>query len=191
MTQAIQTSTTRRQFSKLLAGLAGAATATVSATAFASPDDDSALLRLAARAVEAGRAGNANNQEIHQRGLDEYWRDEFNRLRYLEPTDGRMLTEQEAWDRVAETPRGKECLRLEDLRDGHWDRAAKLLEQLLAIPAHTEGGREAKVAALLCVLGAEWQDRDQEVGWDILMVRGLLIDLVGGDAAASLRDQFA
>jgi hypothetical protein len=52
-----------------------------------------------------------------------------------------------------------------------------------AIPAKPEAGRKAKVlVCLACVL--DWRERHDQV-------RRLLIDLVGGESADSLRNQFA
>jgi hypothetical protein len=66
--------------------------------------------------------------------LDDWWRAEFKRLRFYEPTDGRMLSEQEAWDRVAETPQGRECVRLEDLRDTeYWKARMRMHSAIYAV----------------------------------------------------------
>jgi hypothetical protein len=68
---------------------------------------------------------------------------------------------------------------------------SKLIEEMWAIPAQTDAGRKSKVLVLLtCVLGGEWRDRDDQVDYRTLTARQLLIDLVGGEAAASLREQF-
>jgi hypothetical protein len=69
---------------------------------------------------------------------------------------------------------------------------SKLIEEMWAIPAQTDAGRKAKVLVLLaCVLGGEWRDRDDQVDYRTLTARQLLIEFVGGEAGASLRDQFA
>jgi len=188
--QATSKTTTRRQFATWLAAATAGAAAAIPATALASPDDDSALLQLEEQVFEAYWAGHAKNEEIYQLGLDEHWWAEFRRLR--QEKDGQILSEQEAWDVVAATPEGRECVRLEELRDGHWDRMAGLIDRMWALPAKTEAGRKAKALVLLvCVLGAEWQDRDEEADWHVLKARRLLIDLVGGEAAESLRESFA
>ncbi|MGL3208316.1 hypothetical protein [Bradyrhizobium sp. BR 1433] len=188
MTQAIRTSTTRRQFSKLLAGLAGAAAVPVAAMAAASPDDDSALLRLEEKIFDAWRAAIAPYEEIHR--LDDIWRREAGRL-YEEMKQGRLtLTDDERWQIVWAMPEWKEHGRLVELSNGHFDRMFDLIDEMWALPAYTEAGRKAKVAvALYCVL--DWRDRDDELDYRELMARRLLIELVGGEAASSLRESFA
>jgi hypothetical protein len=64
------------------------------------------------------------------------------------------------------------------------------IDQMLAIPAHTEAGRHAKVTVVLvCVLN--WRDTDDRVSRQTLIARQLFADLVGGEAGKSLREQFA
>jgi hypothetical protein len=37
----------------------------------------------------------------------------------------------------------------------------------------------------------DWRAGNREVDWEIKMARDLMIEFVGGEAAAQLRDQFA
>jgi hypothetical protein len=37
----------------------------------------------------------------------------------------------------------------------------------------------------------DWRDRDDEVGWRVLVMRQPLADLVGGEAGRNMREQFA
>jgi hypothetical protein len=65
-----------------------------------------------------------------------------------------------------------------------------LIDEMWALPAHTPEGRRAKVLVLLvCVLGQEWTAIDERTGDSELMARNLLIEFVGGEPGAQLRDQ--
>jgi hypothetical protein len=67
-----------------------------------------------------------------------------------------------------------------------------LIKQMFATPAHTAEGRRAKVIVLLgCVLGDDWRRVDEETDYPEQMARTMLIEFVGGEPAAQLRDQFA
>ena len=53
-------------------------------------------------------------------------------------------------------------------------------------------GRRAKATVLLCcVLDDGWRGRDEETEYPERLARNLLIEFVGGELAAQLRDQFA
>jgi len=60
-----------------------------------------------------------------------------------------------------------------------------------AIPALTPVGRRAKVLVALRVLPDEWRDHDEKAEYGILQARQLLIEFIGGEPGAQLRDQFA
>ena len=67
-----------------------------------------------------------------------------------------------------------------------------LIKQMFAIPAHTAEGRRARATILLgCVLGDDWRGRDEETEYPSGWPANLLIEFVGGELAAQLRDQFA
>jgi hypothetical protein len=67
-----------------------------------------------------------------------------------------------------------------------------LIKQMFAIPAHTAEGRRAKATILLgCVLGDDWRGRDEETEYPSGWPANLLIEFVGSELAAQLRDQFA
>jgi hypothetical protein len=183
----MQTPTTRRQFSKFLAAMAGA-TAAVPATAFASPDDDSELLKLEEEIFDAWWAVNAHNDEIAR--LDDIRRDEYERLLAQEKAEGRFIGYEERWQAASSTPDGRELARLVTITTQHAERMTSLIDKVWAIPAHTEAGRQAKAdVAICCVL--DWRDRDDEVGWRVRTTRRLLADLVGGEAGRNMREQFA
>jgi hypothetical protein len=164
-----QTSTSRREFARWLA-TAGAGTVIAAlATAFASPDDDSAR-RLARR------------QRAHRR--DRAARECAKSFEF------RILTDENRWHLVRSTPEYQEHDRLVTLRNQHSERMASLIDKLLDIPAKTEAGRQAKAdVAICCVL--DLRDLDDEVGWRVKTTRRLLLDLVGGEAGKNMRRQFA
>ena len=60
-----------------------------------------------------------------------------------------------------------------------------------AIPALTPEGRRAKVLVALGMLPVAWRERDEEADYGILETRQLLIEFIGGEPGAQLRDQFA
>jgi hypothetical protein len=67
-----------------------------------------------------------------------------------------------------------------------------LIREMWALPAHTADGRRAKVQVLLvCILGQEWTGVDEQTGYPEQMARDMLIEFVGGEPGAQLRDQFA
>jgi hypothetical protein len=66
-----------------------------------------------------------------------------------------------------------------------------LIKEMLVTPAHTADGRRAKVQVLLvCILGQEWTGIDEQTDYPERMARDLLIEFVGGEPGAMLRDQF-
>ncbi len=60
-----------------------------------------------------------------------------------------------------------------------------------ATPAHTPEGRRAKVLVALRLLPDEWREIDEQTDYGIREVRQLLIEFVGGEPGAQLREQFA
>lgn len=178
----------------LLAGLVAAAPAAAiaslpSVTALAaSPDDDSALLRLEEQIFEAWWAANEHNDEIQR--LDAVRRAEYDRRLEEEKAKCQYLSAVARWDAVNSTPDGRELDRLVILSDQHYERMAGLIDKMWAIPAKTELGRSAKVSVLLsCIL--DWRKPDEEMDWRKLMARRLLVDFVGGEEAESFREIYA
>jgi hypothetical protein len=89
-------------------------------------------------------------------------------------------------------PECREHNRLANLQRPFYDRMDALIKQMFATPAHTAEGRRAKVMVLLvCILGDDWRQVDEQTDYRELMTRNLLIELVGGEPAKQLRDQFA
>ncbi|MES5485036.1 hypothetical protein QMZ05_19955 [Bradyrhizobium sp. INPA03-11B] len=100
------------------------------------------------------------------------------------------LTHDERWEIVWAMPEWKEHDRLVELSNEHFDRMFGLIDAMWAIPARTEAGRKSKVLVLLaCVL--DLRGHDDELDYRDLLGRRLLIEFVGGEAAASLRESFA
>ena len=157
----------------------------------ASPLDDSALLALEEQIFEQYWAATAYDDEIIR--LSEIWTAESKRL-YAASFDAEgnsSLTPQQRWDIVTALPESIEHNRLCRLQDPFYARMDALIKQMFATPAHTAEGRRAKATVLLgCVMGDEWRRVDAETDYPELMVRNLLIEFVGGEPGAQLRDQF-
>jgi hypothetical protein len=89
-------------------------------------------------------------------------------------------------------PERIESTRLIDLQDAFYSRMDALVKQMFATPAHTAEGRRAKATVLLdVIMGDDWRRADEETDYPQMMARRLLIEFVGGEPAAQLRDQFA
>jgi hypothetical protein len=101
------------------------------------------------------------------------------------------LGHQERWNLVTEMPECIEHNRLCRLQDPFYAEMDAPIKQMIATPAHTPEGRRAKVLVLLvCILGEEWTGIDQQTDYPTLMARNLLIEFVGGEPGAQLREQF-
>jgi hypothetical protein len=99
------------------------------------------------------------------------------------------LTEKERWAIVLAMPEAKEHDRLVTLAQPHHDRVIELIEQMWAIPTTTPEGRRAKFSVLLDhVMGNGWLERDAD--WHIELARRMMIEFVGGEPTAQLREQF-
>ncbi|MGY4504224.1 hypothetical protein ACVWYH_008181 [Bradyrhizobium sp. GM24.11] len=190
--QAIQTPTTRRQFSKwLAAATAGAGAAAVAApvtTLAAAPSDDSPLLQLHEQIFEAWWAANEHNDEIHR--LIKARDAKYEQLLQEETAARQYRSMDDRWAFVWSMPEGRELDRLITSSQEHYDRMAGLIDDMWAIPAVTEAGRSAKVSVVLsCIL--DWREPDEETDWRELMARRLLVDFVGGAEAQSFREIYA
>jgi hypothetical protein len=103
-----------------------------------------------------------------------------------------VLCPQERWNFVGEMPECVEHNRLCELQEMFNLKKDALIKQMFATPARTAEGRRAKVIVLLgCVIGDEWRLDDKETEYRELMARNMLIEFVGGEPAAQLRDQLA
>jgi hypothetical protein len=87
-----------------------------------------------------------------------------------------------------------ECIensRLCRLQEPVYAKMDSLIREMWAMPAHTAEGRRAKVQVLLvCILGQEWTVIDEETDYPVQMARDMLLELVGGEPGAQLREQF-
>jgi hypothetical protein len=66
--------------------------------------------------------------------------------------------------------------------------------KMWALPAQTPEGKRSKLLVLVgFILGEEWrhQDEHEKTSYEIMRARSLMIELVGGEPAQQLRDQFA
>jgi hypothetical protein len=89
-------------------------------------------------------------------------------------------------------PEFKEYMRLREVQELERARADDLVKQMWEIKAQTPEGRRAKLLVLLGYVmeGEEWR-RSFDEPFDITLARDLMIEFVGGEPAAQLRDQFA
>jgi hypothetical protein len=173
--------------------IAGTAVPSVASKAAALPADDSALLALEEQILEQYELGTAYHDEIFR--LSDIWQAESERL-YKEALSGEVqtgtyLTPQERWDLVTAMPECAEHSRLVKLQDVHFGKMEDLVKQMWAIPAQTPEGRRAKVLVALRMLPDRWRVVDEEADYGIRETRQLLIEFVGGEPGAQLRDQFA
>ena len=183
----------RRAFLSASAGAAAAVAAVAVPKALASPLDDSALVKLEEQIFEQYEGACAFDAEILR--LSEIWTAE-GRRRYDEALSkeaqaGKYLTPEQRWDLVTEMAESKEHDRLCRLRDIHLVKMEALVKQMWAIPALTPEGRRAKVLVALRLLPDHWREVDEKTDYGVLEARQLLIEFVGGEPGASLRDQFA
>jgi hypothetical protein len=90
-----------------------------------------------------------------------------------------------------------ECIeheRLTDLQDAQWSAADELVSRMWALPAQTPEGRRSKLLVLLGFIMDEFWRYDDDHGktsYEIKRARSLMIEFVGGDPSAQLRDQFS
>ena len=80
--------------------------------------------------------------------------------------------------------------RLCKLQDVHFAKMDDLVKQMWAIPALTPEGRRAKVLVALRMLPDHGREDDGNTDYAELMGRNLLIEFIGGEPGAMLRDQF-
>jgi hypothetical protein len=172
--------------------IAGTAVATVAECAAAAVQpDDSALLELEERIFEQHELATAYDAEIIR--LSAIWQTESHRL-YMESLDSEgncPLGPQERWNLVTEMPACIEHSRLVELQEPHYLEMDKLIRKMWETPAHTPEGRRAKLLVLLgVILDDDWRVHDGDVNYEIQRARDLMIEFVGGEPAAQLRDQF-
>jgi hypothetical protein len=186
--------TSRRRFLAVAAASSAVSAGSLAVAAMpAAPQDDRKLLELEEQIFEQYNGACAFDDEIIR--LSKIWTAEIDRI-YKEALvreilHGECLTSEERWKLVTDTPECREHSRLCTLQEPFLARMDALINQMYATPAHTAEGRHAKVMVLLCILGEEWRENDDETDYPQLMGRRLLIELVGGEPGERLRDQFA
>lgn len=101
------------------------------------------------------------------------------------------MTSDEIWACVKAMPEAQEHTRLVLLKHSIFCKRYELMQQMEAIPASTPEGRRAKLLVLLNFrVDSEWRVCDEDAIGDIPAVRSLLIEFVGGESGAVLREQF-
>ncbi|MDR3449080.1 MAG: hypothetical protein P4M15_04935 [Alphaproteobacteria bacterium] len=175
--------------------IVSAAALTAGSKAIASvQSDDSVLLDLEEKIFEHQAAATGYDAEIERLGavVQSEGRRLYDEALAEEVRQGRYLTPDERWNRVSAMPESKERSRLIELQDAHWYAMDESINQMWATPAHTPEGRRAKVLVLLgAILGDDWRSGDWHCEYETKRARSLLIELVGGEPAKQLRDQFA
>jgi hypothetical protein len=186
---------TRRLAMNMIVNAAAIAAATTAVTA--SPIEqrsaDAALLEMEEQIFQHNEAAEAINPELDRLGA--IWRGEMKRLYEAAVVAGNVVeTEDRRLEQVLAMSERTEHGRLIDLQDAQWDAADELLEKMWALPAQTPEGKRSKLLVLLGhILGEEWrhQDDHEKTSYAIMQARRLMIELVGGEPAQQLRDQFA
>jgi hypothetical protein len=178
------------------AAMASAATA-VTAPPIEKPSADAALLEMEERIFQHKEAAEAIEPELDR--LRAIWEGEslrlFDEARAL--VGGVVETEDQLRQRYAQVgamPEWIEHQRLLDLQDTHWDATGELVDKIWALPAQTPEGKRSKLLVLLGhILGEEWRydDDHENTSYEVKLARSLMIELVGGEPAQQLRDQFA
>ena len=173
-----------------------ASVGTLAAAAMPAPQacaDDSELLKLEELIFAEHEKATAYDDEIIR--LSNIWTAESHRLYQeelaAETRRGIYLSPQERWQLVTDIPECTEHNRLCNLQEPFLAKKDALIKQMFATPAHTAEGRHAKVMVLLLVMGDDWRQVDEATDYQELMARNLLIEFVGGEPAARLREQFA
>jgi hypothetical protein len=103
-------------------------------------------------------------------------------------------TADQRLEQAAAMPEYIEQSRLVDLQDAQWRAADELVGKMWALPAQTPEGKRSKLLVLLgYILGEEWRNQDEhhETSYEIMRARALMIEFVGGEPSAQLRDQFS
>jgi hypothetical protein len=78
------------------------------------------------------------------------------------------------------------------LQRPHLDAQDELIKKVLSTPALTRKGKQEKFFVLLNFgLPDEWREDDRRAHYDIKQARNFMIDLIGGEVAEQLREQFA
>jgi hypothetical protein len=152
--------------------------------------DDATLLEMEKEIFQLREKIHAFDPETAR--LQNIWSDEMIRLHQASLTGDCKLSKEERSAAVAAMPEAIEHSRLVAEQRPFRERSDELVEQMWSTPARTPEGRRAKLLVLLGhIMVDDWRADNREVDWEIKMARDLMIEFVGGEAAAQLRDQFA
>jgi hypothetical protein len=157
----------------------------------AAGDDDAQLLELEEKIFDLIHAIDDFDPEISR--LLEIWINESERL-YNEARFGNStLSKGERSAIINAMPECIEHTRLCNLQQPLSEEDERLVKQMWSIPAKTPEGRRAKFFVLLAFfMPGEWSEAsDVDADCDIEYARGLMIEMIGGEPAEQLRDQFA
>jgi hypothetical protein len=151
---------------------------------------DARLLELEENIFKHKAAFDALQPETDR--LDNIWCNESHRLAAEFEKTRIWPTFDERRAIVDAMPEYEEFVRLRELQENQREAADDLVKQMWEIKAQTPEGRRAKVLVLLGYVmeDDEWR-RVFDEPFDLTRARDLMIEFVGGEPAAQLRDQFA
>ena len=168
----------------------GAALAVVEQRQKQAQSDDATLLEMEKEIFQLREKIHAFDPETAR--LQNIWSDEMIRLHQASLTGDCKLSKEERSAAVAAMPEAIEHSRLVAEQRPFREQSDELVEQMWSTQARTPEGRRAKLLVLLGhIMVDDWRADNREVDWEIKMARDLMIEFVGGEAAAQLRDQFA
>jgi hypothetical protein len=124
--------------------------------------------------------------------LQEVWSAEVIRLHEENLTGEHSRSQPEQRAIVAAMPECIEYNRLAKLQQPHLDAQDELIEKVLSTPALTPKGKLEKFLVLLnFIMPDDWREDDERADYDIKQARNFMIELIGGEEAEQLSDQFA
>jgi hypothetical protein len=153
--------------------------------------NDAELLELEEKIFDLIHAIDEFNPELSR--LQEIWVNESKRLYEAALTGESRLSPSERSAIVSAMPECIEHTRLCNLQHPMDEEAARLAKQMWDIPATTPEGRRAKFFVLLAYfMPREWSEAsNKDADCDIEYARRFMIEMVGGECAQQLREQFA
>jgi hypothetical protein len=156
----------------------------------ASGYDDCRLLEMVDRIFKLRDVIDEFDPEIMR--LQEIWSAEVIRLHEENLTGEHSRSQPEQRAIVAAMPECIEHKRLIELKRPHCDAQDKLIKQVLATPALTPKGKQEKFFVLLnFIMPDGWREDDKRADYDIEQARNFMIELIGGEEAEQMREQFA
>jgi hypothetical protein len=152
-------------------------------------NEDSRLLELENEIFELKEEIEKFHPELSR--LQEIWTDEMVRLSRAPLAGEIALSKEERHAAVQAIPECIEHNRLVLLQRPFIDRVHQLIDQMWSTPARTPEGKLAKLLVLpgYIMCDDNWREDNARADWDIRMARDLMIEFVGGEPAAQLREQ--